>query len=495
MKKKLISVFIALFMAVCLAAGCGGSGEVRDPLDPGNTEQETGDFTVTLVLNGNAYVPQGNVTATWDDGMSRPVTAAFNSNGVANAGVLDGDYTVRISGLSNEYTYDPNDTVATNYQRKITLEIYRVTVLPEFKAPDGREPIYGAQALRNQGAYRVLLNGPADIYYCIFRPTVAGMYSVKSLLDITENAINPKYRICSGTEVGMRYDSHVDLDGGGAAGTYTVNFNYQTGFNYDEIGSVLIFGVKAETRTLEFPFTIDILVKRTGEYVRQDIMSNIVLPTEFKDVTPETADAFRTEKDAFMRGPMNARNFNDNMFYKKGLLDGSNVAFNKDTGYYHLYDKDTNTYGAVICAKITQASGVVDDSFSNVEYNGNKALTINDNYDMFYKKTEPKYGGDKEPHYLNYKLFIEGYAGIARHESIYPGITLQFADYAGVYGYADFCNSDGVYPVNEELHRFLQGYATNARLFMDGNGVAEVYENLKSAEEDQWLFACGYYTL
>ena len=41
----------------------------------------------------------------------------------------------------------------------------------------------------------------------------------------------------------------------------------------------------------------------------------------------------------------------------------------------------------------------------------------------------------------------------------------------------------------------MQGYATNARLFMDGNGWAETDNELKlmSAEEDQWMFACGYY--
>ena len=93
-------------------------------------------------------------------------------------------------------------------------------------------------------------------------------------------------------------------------------------------------------------------------------------------------------------------------------------------------------------------------------------------------------------------MFIEGYEGIASHEASFPGISEQYSAYAGTLGYAEMCNSDGVYPVNKELQRFLQGYATNARLFMDGNGWAETSSRrLKSAEEDQWLFACGYYVL
>jgi len=73
MKNKLICVFIALFTAVCIFAGCnGGGGPVREPnggdVDPG---QSSGDFTVTLTLNGAPFSPSDNVTATWDDGESR----------------------------------------------------------------------------------------------------------------------------------------------------------------------------------------------------------------------------------------------------------------------------------------------------------------------------------------------------------------------------------------------------------------------------------------
>ena len=133
-------------------------------------------------------------------------------------------------------------------------------------------------------------------------------------------------------------------------------------------------------------------------------------------------------------------------------------------------------------------------SFSDVEYQGNKALTINDNYDWNYKKTKPEYN-HRDPVYLNYKVFIEGYNGIAAHEDPvnFPGLKEQFKQYEGVFGYADFADDiEGVYPVTKELQRFLQGYAVSARLFLDGNGFAEA-KGFRAAEEDQWLFACGYF--
>ena len=65
----------------------------------------------------------------------------------------------------------------------------------------------------------------------------------------------------------------------------------------------------------------------------------------------------------------------------------------------------------------------------------------------------------------------------------------------GQKGYADYCNADGVTPVTQELQEFLQKYAVSQRLFMDGNGYAEtsVDPTYEATEEDQWLFACGYY--
>ena len=85
---------------------------------------------------------------------------------------------------------------------------------------------------------------------------------------------------------------------------------------------------------------------------------------------------------------------------------------------------------------------------SRIESHGNKNLTISDG---------------KE----NYKQFIE-------------------------VEYANACNSDGVCYVTAELKDFLQKFSISQRLFRDGEGLVETQGGF-AVEDDQWLFACGYY--
>ncbi len=62
-------------------------------------------------------------------------------------------------------------------------------------------------------------------------------------------------------------------------------------------------------------------------------------------------------------------------------------------------------------------------------------------------------------------------------------------------GLAHYANSDGVYAVTEQIRDFLQGFSTSQRYFADGDGWVETHETYKvdASEDDQWLFACGYY--
>ncbi len=65
----------------------------------------------------------------------------------------------------------------------------------------------------------------------------------------------------------------------------------------------------------------------------------------------------------------------------------------------------------------------------------------------------------------------------------------------GLAGYASYTNSDGVYAVTEEVRHFLQGFSVSQRYFADGQGWVESNPTVKvdATENDQWLFACGYY--
>ena len=131
-----------------------------------------------------------------------------------------------------------------------------------------------------------------------------------------------------------------------------------------------------------------------------------------------------------------------------GFLDADYFKYNEETGYWHLYDNITKTYGPVLCVKITKPCAYYEESLNLIESHGNKNLTVSN-------LTE------------NYKQFIE-------------------VEYAAI------CNSDGVCYVTNEMKEFLQKFSVSQRLFFDGNGFVES-TGVYAIEEDQWLFACGWY--
>ena len=201
-------------------------------------------------------------------------------------------------------------------------------------------------------------------------------------------------------------------------------------------------------------------------------------------------------------------------------FDGSLFEYNEEDGVYHVYDEvkyaDNDGWGPVLYAQITQPTRFfapyngMPISLVNIEDPGNKCLTVS-------QGTE------------NYKLFIQGYSSLATSKyfcgtdckgchkdpitqedlvcndvglTCLPGCLTCTkscrgcpAEAKNVWGYAQFVNTDGAYPVTKEMQEFLQKFAVAQRYFMDGNGWAETYlqPTIDCKEEDQWLFACGYY--
>ena len=512
LKRLIVNLLIVvLAVAVCIAAGCGGtyvppggnggtgSDKPKPPEGGGSTTGKDRDFTVTLVCDGKPFEELEGVTVYWTDvsGFSQPVSAKFDKDGKARVSGLDGDYLVTLQGLPDKYTYDPNANYAGILNRNIEVEIYRVITIRNVAGQDG-STVDTAKQILAEGAYRLQVARENVTAYYYYKPKYSGTYTVKSLVDIHENLVNPRYRECSGTESGKRYYGDY-IDGSGASSTYTVNFDETHDFDSTNIGNILIFGVTAETRG-DYPVPIEFLVKRVDDSSFDSEKAPISIPEEFKDVTDENFAAFKAEKDALMKSQ------GSTFVAFSGYLNGDTVAFNEDDGYYHVVDKNGKPTGPVVCAMISRSPSVFvtpegEDSFISVEYHGNKALTVDDNYEKysqnFYPDIESPYD-DMDNHFINYKVFIEGYENIASHDvpkdgfDAFPGISEQFAEYKGVKGYYDFVNSDGVYPVTKELQRFLQGYATSQRLFFDGGGLAEGV-GLSASERSQWMFACGFY--
>ncbi|MBO5338831.1 MAG: hypothetical protein J6A96_03940, partial [Clostridia bacterium] len=102
-----------------------------------NTDTDTDEisataFTVTLVHNGEKYIPTEEITVYWTKKNEIASTnqsvhsATFNKDGVAWVDGLDGDYRVTLSKAPGELAYNPNVHEATNNKRNIEIELYDV---------------------------------------------------------------------------------------------------------------------------------------------------------------------------------------------------------------------------------------------------------------------------------------------------------------------------------------------------------------------------------
>ena len=114
------------------------------------------------------------------------------------------------------------------------------------------------------------------------------------------------------------------------------------------------------------------------------------------------------------------------------------VVYNETDGKYHLGSED----GYVLYAKIAQPCAYIDKAFTEIQDSGNSALTLDN--------------GTKD-----YTNFIDTYA--------------------------EYCNSDGVYPVTNELKTFLELYFISSEAW-----ITSISETIID-KECGWLFAVGYY--
>lgn len=133
--------------------------------------------------------------------------------------------------------------------------------------------------------------------------------------------------------------------------------------------------------------------------------------------------------------------------------------YDETTGYYRMGTKENP--GATIFAAITKTAPrmLTDKSFTVVQYEG-------DNLSLPFGKTAD---GD----YL-----LKDYCPFIMNDS----------NYGGTYNsYQTFVNSDGMYPVNQELYTFLN-------LYVDKNKPMDIPEEIwTDKRENAWLAACYYY--
>ena len=492
MKRKIISIFIFLFILFTLAS-CGentevpitppgdiiddtgntnnpdNSGNTGNPDNPGNSGNpdnsgntgnpdnsgnnsgdsnigQTGpvvtevEFVVSLVYNKKIYIPEKDeiITVIWTDEYSQ-FTEMIGEDGYAKK-ILDGDFNVYLDFKSTKYTYDANIYFADNENPIVEIELLKIATVTKGKGTK----LYSEYELSSEGTYRAEITSRTKKIYYEYKPTKAGYYVIESFVNIYEDMVNPKVDIYTGTFAAKYFSETLDDGGTYKKGGYTKNFKWIVKLSQEQLSNVFTFAVFAQSKTGDYPVHVDFRITYEGEYYLESTLAKLMEAKEIKEKTPN----YDPSKYKYYNSDFGTGSYYASYTNGTGYLDASNFKYNEETGYWHLYDKTNNTYGPILCAKITQPCAYYDEALSLIESHGNKNLTVSN-------LTE------------NYKQFIE-------------------VEYAAV------CNSDGVCYVTNELKEFLQKFSVAQRLFFDGNGFVES-SGVYAIEEDQWLFACGWY--
>ena len=538
MNKRIIAFLLVLSTLLSFVA----CGEYNPPIDNGddnsvitppdnnggntdNTDDQPTDseFTVTVMLNGEVFVPtvdpdaEDALKVRWGDGKS-VYTTPLGKDGKASVKGLDGDYSVTLLNIPDGYTYDPNIYTATNDSPNVVIDL--LTITPTKGNGNG---LYNAIRLSKTGVYRATIKKAGAVVYYEFVPKAAGVYTVESLMDVSADMYNPMADVYIGSSAWKQFS--YTLDDGGVASSYTKNFKHTIKIDASGIGQCYTFAIKVSGKDAVYPTYVDFAIIYQSDYVADRINAELQYPEFIPNYLTKSGTLDIVKYNAWYDDYVNyLYDDMDKFGYQyteawvsidgKKVYDQNYYKLNPDDGYYHVYNEviyaEYGGWGPILYANITIPTSVIAMSFNGIEYAGNKALTLSSG-------TE------------NYKLFIEGYDELVlTHGDVGPffcesdcpcyktnrgacteesnctrcndGCRHIPAKYKYQKGYADIA-VNGRCPVTEELKEFLQKYSVSQKLFSDGNGFAEVYidqfgveHRMYDAYEDsQWLFACGYY--
>ena len=250
--KKILSLLLIAIMLFSLTSCLGeyqvgvnqggnnnqnnNTGGTEDDLDPDEgyapptmNGDPTDDFVVTLHADGSPYSPRTEMYAYWTDGSSVH-TAKFDKNGVARIDGLDGDYRVTLTNVPNEYTYNPNDNLATNDDRSIIVNLYTLNSLS-----GGGTGLYDCYNFRKTGVYSAVLNSADDGIFFQYAPDGMGTYSIESWADVITDDIDPDIDVYIGSSQWKAYEK--TITDGGPVGSYTINFVHEVQIASENISS------------------------------------------------------------------------------------------------------------------------------------------------------------------------------------------------------------------------------------------------------------------
>ncbi|MBQ9714439.1 MAG: hypothetical protein IJV83_03870 [Clostridia bacterium] len=447
-------------------------------------EEKDGVFTVKLIYNGEPFLETSGIEVQWSDGTKR-ARAVFEEDGKARMTGLDGDYAVTLYNLPEGYVYDPNVHMATNDDEDISIEIFDLLRSGDGDGVDE----YNCIPLNKIGAYAVEIDSKTKKIFYQFRPRTSGTYTIQTIVDVTENVINPKFAVYNGASPGAMYFSHY-LEDGGATGLYTRNPKYSVNVSSDNIGDngqgvVYTFSVSAEHKYNEYPVTVYLLLTRT-DYTPTRTEKKIVgiedgYQQKLANIGYITNEAYGlTGKTCIDQLEEPLAGSTDSYQYIGELYE-----LCEEDGFYHIKespDAEVSVNDPILFARISVAhrffQAAVPPSFVDVEaVSGTAELLVSSGTEW-------------------YKLFIEGYASCERQGVVGIKGVPECVGKKGLYDYIS--NSYGVYPVTEEVQMFLQKFAEKSAYFRDGEGYAETWTDpstgqahrIYADEDEQWLFAC-----
>ncbi len=546
MKKAIAKILLFILAFALLLTGCTaeftqgvarptpGASTNQTVTDP-NGQVDENPFTVTLTYMGQVYIPtvENPISVLWNDGYS-VYEAQLGPDGVARIGGLDGDYKVTVTNIPEGFTYNPNIYVADNNSRHVEIKLHKIIETTGRGLDE-----WNCIRIKNTGLYCIKVNNAEQMTYFEYTPSKNGVYTVESWMDVTANEVNPiAYYHGANPMYKPLISTH---DTGGYEGSYTKNFKLdvqiaEENISKNDAGSVAFtFGISATQKSGKYPIYVYISITRDGDYDYDHVESEIMVPKVDLQALANKLSG-KDENGQQIPGapnlfePYGSFHWAETSVKGGGLVfDADNYKLNPATGVYHKYDPvryaANNGFGPVLFAKISKPTrflsgqGGVLIAISDIEDAGNKALTVDNgehNYKMFIEgwahlnSTGMYYDpvNGKPPYFCNFDCpcrqsntctsvelgFENGTCDISC-EKCSPLCRKLPKEAIGAMGYEQACNSDGAFPVTEELKEFLQRLSISQLYFMDGQGWVETHPDWKifATEDDQWLWACGYY--
>ncbi len=487
MKKIAIFLCCVLFFSFSLfSVGCfqtensgeEGSSNQEESTDDEITGDEEGFFTVKLNMKNGAPVSSlgdlSQITAVWTD--LRNATryeASFNRRGVAVSREADGEYRVSLSGLPEQYTYDPNAYQPTNHKKTVTVDIYEWESMPWSESGVGQ--FDSPPTVPKMGAYRFVFERANQNFYFWWNPSFSNQTVLKSLVDVTvENQIQPVLKYYANW-VAMPGFVNETITSGGSYSAYMKNFRYEMSLSESQsVG----FGVSIEVKpNTQFPVTLDVLIEAEemvygGNY---EVVPehDPVLPDELRD-GPADGDW----RSILPTGTFTLlANLKLGSFNGKRHFDEEMVVYDPDKKIYYL----NKNYGI---------DGADPEAWREYPVYARLARDVDGTQESWLPGIPPS----RDP----------AAPGISKEDNYFcPEAGEKGLDYGKfIAKYFPRCNADGSMPIDEYLQKFLHDYSIATTRFKDGMGYAEVSRLLpddtwtttySSSPDGRWMWICGVY--